>query len=222
MTFMKNIINKYKFLLFLLQLFTKENFKTKLYIILRILIFPWIFLKSINRYINKEDTILDLWCWYWIVSLYLQFSWLNNQILGLDIDEKRINNLQTVCKQQWFTELHFKKRDFITEWFNWLEWYNTAILVDFLHHLDLKTQIDFLHHLWKSISTLIIKDIDIKPKYKYYWNRFHDRVLMQNKILCFQWSKKTQKLLTDIWYTVTYKKIPSIFPYPHYLLIAKK
>gem|GEM_PF-3268529 len=48
------------------------------------------------------------------------------------------------------------------------------------------TQNAFLTYLSHHVPTLIIKDIDTKPTYKYYWNLFHDKILMQNKILCFQ------------------------------------
>ena len=219
---MKKKLSKYRFLLFLLQLFHKESFGTKVYLYFRILIFPGAFLRILPSLLGIHDRILDLWCGYGIVSLYLEFCWLHNQIFGLDIDKKRIHDLQTIAKDALFEHLHFQIRDFITEWFDGLHWYDTAILVDFLHHLDRETQNHFLTYLSQHVATLIIKDIDTKPRYKYYWNRFHDRILMQNKILCFQWSHTFQKLLTDLWYTVSYQKIPSIFPYPHYLLVAKK
>lgn len=219
---MKKKINKYYFLLFLLKLFKKESLSTKAYLCFRLLIFPSAFLYKLPYLIPSHDRILDLWCGYGIISLYLQFFWLHNDIFGLDIDKKRIYNLQEICKQKGFSHLHFEERDFITQWFDGLQWFDTAILVDFLHHIDHDTQNKFLRYLSQHISTLIIKDIDREPQYKYYWNWFHDRILMQNKILCFQWSKKIQQLLKNLWYTVTYQKISSPFPYPHYLLIAKK
>lgn len=219
---MKQKSSKYRFLLFLLQLFKKESFGAKLYLCLRILIFPGAFLRKLPSLLRSNDRVLDLWCGYGIISLYLEFRGLHNQIFGLDIDKKRIHDLQNIAKHQWFDHLHFQIRDFITEWFDGLQWYDVAILVDFLHHLDRETQNKFLGYLSKHVSTLIIKDIDIRPRYKYYWNRFHDRILMQNKLLCFQGSHVFQKKLKDLWYTVSYQKIPSIFPYPHYLLVAKK
>jgi len=214
--------SKYRFLLFLLKLFSKESFGTKIYLCFRILIFPGVFLSKLPSFIQKDDRVLDLWCWYGIVSLYIQFLWLNNQVFGLDIDKKRIHNLQNIAQKFAFTNLHFQIKDFITQWFDGLQWYDVAILVDFLHHLDCMTQNAFLTYLSHHVPTLIIKDIDTKPTYKYYWNLFHDKILMQNKILCFQWSPHFKLLLTNLGYTVTYKKIPSIFPYPHFLLVAKK
>lgn len=209
-------------MLFLLKVFSKKSIITKLYLCFRILIFPRAFLYKLSSFIEKDSRVLDLWCGYGIVSLYIQFLGLKNDVFGLDIDKKRISNLQSIAKSCKFSNLHFQLRDFITQWFDWLQWYDIAILVDFLHHLDCKTQNSFITYLSKNISTLVIKDIDTKPKYKYYWNLFHDKVIMQNKILSFQWSKHFKQLLISLWYTVTYQKIPSIFPYPHFLLIAKK
>lgn len=214
------MIEKIKYLFYLLKLFKDYSILTKIYLIIRISILPFSFFKLLLKTIWKNDNLLDIWCWFWITSLYIKFKWLSNKILWLDISWDRINKLNEIVKKD--KSISFIKRDLITEWFSWLEWYKTAILVDLLHHIDEKTQSDLLLHLSKNVDTIIIKDIDIKPRYKYYWNYFHDRYLMNNKLLCFLWSKKVILLLQQYWYDVEYKKIFSIFPYPHYLLIAKK
>lgn len=214
------MIEKIKYLFYLLKLFKDYSFLTKIYLMVRISILPFSFLKLLLKTIWNNDNLLDIWCWFWITSLYIKFKWLNNKILWLDISWDRINKLNEVVKND--QNISFIKRDLISEWFSWLEGYNTAILVDLLHHIDEKTQSDLLLHLSQNVSTIIVKDIDIFPKYKFYWNYFHDRYLMNNKLLCFLWSKKVILLLQQYWYDVEYKKIFSIFPYPHYLLIAKK
>ncbi|MFZ2150434.1 MAG: class I SAM-dependent methyltransferase [Candidatus Absconditicoccaceae bacterium] len=205
-----------------MKLFKKESLITKLYLCFRIIIFPVKFLTRLTGLIKDNDRVLDLGCGYGIISLYLIFAGYKNKIFGLDIDKKRIQNLNNISKINHFNELRFEIRDFINQGFDGLDLYNVAILVDFLHHIDKDTQESLLKNLSKYIDKIIIKDIDRYPKYKYYWNIFHDKIIMQNKILCFQGSSKIHKYLVSLGYKVTYQKIPSIFPYPHFLLIAEK
>ena len=213
---------KLNFFRYLISFYKEETIVVKIYLFLRIIIFPLDFIKEINFIFKNKKPILDIWCWYWISSLYLKYKWFNNKILWVDIDKKRINLLNKNIDRLKFENIKFLERNLISEWFWWLEQYDIALLVDILHHLDLKTQNNLLEFLSKNVETIIIKDINNKPRYKYYWNLFHDKYLMRNKVLCFQWSKKIENYLINLWYKVEYKKVKSIFPYPHYLLIAKK
>ncbi len=213
---------KIKFIQYILALFSHDNIKTKLYLIVRIVIFPIYMFQKISPILDPNSKVLDIWCGFGILSLYLKHNWHKGDILWLDYDPKRIKALNQIVKKHKIKNLWFIQRDLITQGFKWLKWYDTAILVDLLHHIDIKTQEKLLTHLANNIKTIIIKDIDIKPRFKYYRNFFHDRYLMRNKVLHFQWHPKIKKYLENLWFKVTYQKINSIFPYPHFLLIAKK
>lgn len=165
---------------------------------------------------------MDIGCWYWIFSLYLVFQGYRWKIFWLDIDWNRIDKLNKLIENHALKNIIFIKKDIIKEWFDWLDWYETVYMFDILHHLDKITQEKLLNSLSENCKVIIIKDIDTKPRYKYLWNLFHDRYLMGNNILCFLGSGYIQTYLKGLWYNVEYRKINSIFPYPHYLLIATK
>ena len=95
-------------------------------------------------------------------------------------------------------------------------------MVDILHHLDEPTQVALIAFLAKHVKTLIIKDIDTTPRYKYLWNYFHDRYVMGNEILCFLGSARIRSELEKNGFTVESHKISSPFPYPHYMFVAHR
>lgn len=216
------MIWKYKFLLFLYRLFSPYGIKPLVYLTIRVFLIPTDFYYLLDSVVKKHTSILDIWCGYGIVSLYALYKWFTGAIYWLDIDVKRIWILQDIIAKNNYGNVIFEVRDFIKDWFYWLEWYQVWILVDILHHLDYETQLSLLDHVSKNIQFLLIKDIDILPKRKYYRNYFHDRIIMQNSILCFQWSKKIINLLKNKEYKVEKINVSSFFPYPHYLLSCKK
>jgi 2-polyprenyl-3-methyl-5-hydroxy-6-metoxy-1,4-benzoquinol methylase len=213
---------KNRFIRYLFEIFAKESAWTKFYLCVRVYLIPNSFFTYLETLAATYKSLLDIGCGYGIITLYLKYLGYQWDIYWLDIDAKRINMLNDIKQQHWWTNVVFDVRDFIKEWFTWLEWYEVWILVDILHHLDKATQDKLIDHVWKKINAIVIKDIDIKPRAKYYWNYFHDKVLMRNEILCFQWSRHMQKLLEQAWYTTTLSFPRSVFPYPHYLLIWNK
>lgn len=216
------MMQKIKYTLFLLSLFRKEGIGTKVYLCVRMLIFPFAFLGKIQSFFEKSSGILDIGCGYGISSFYPVFLRMKTRVCWLDFDEKRIRKLTHIVESKDFPNLSFFVRDLMKEGFQGLEWYDTALLVDVLHHIDQETQSELLKFLSGHTKNILIKDIDITPRYKYYWNFFHDRYLMNNKVLCFQGSAEIKRILENLWYSVRYEKIASIFPYPHFLLIASK
>lgn len=218
---MKQIASYIKFLL---SVFVEKSRKVKSYLVARCIIFPWQVFDIIKKDVDfKEKTIMDIWCGYWIVPLFfIHQKRPIKYIKGIDIDSKRIKDLQQLSKKHNRDHLKFEVYDLIKHWPNNIENTDIALLFDLLHHIDKKTQDILLEHLSQITNTIIIKDIGTKPKRKYNRNFFHDRYLMGNKILCFQWKEKIKEKLESLWYQVIQKKIKSLFPYPHYLLIAQK
>lgn len=213
---------KIKFILHLWSLFQDFWFWAKFYLWIRVILIPDEFFNTLDESIGKYKSFLDIGCWYGLISIYLLRKGFSGKIYWLDIDEKRISYLNLLKKNKNRDQASFEVRDFIKQGFKGLEDYETAIVIDILHHLDKKTQDALLTHLSHSVQNLIIKCIDTKPRRKYYRNFFHDYVLMQNRILCFQWSWVIKSQCEQLWYATKLSYPYSLFPYPHYMLLCNK
>lgn len=213
---------KYKFLRFLLSLFHDYGLRPRIYLVIRILLIPQNVFDTIEATSKGHHSLIDIGCWFGIISLYLKYIGYEGIIFGLDIDENRIALLQAICQKHWRTNMTFETRDFIQQWFKGLEGYELGIMIDILHHLDEKTQTTLIAHLWSGIPNVLVKDIDTKPQRKYCRNYFHDRYVMRNRILCFLWSPAIQRLFEKQGYNTIRSFPSSLFPYPHYLLYCTK
>lgn len=56
------MIQKIKYTLFLLNIFRKESVMTKLYLVVRMTIFPMTFLEKIKPFFQTSTGILDIGC----------------------------------------------------------------------------------------------------------------------------------------------------------------
>ena len=213
------MLGKIQFIQRVLQTFHNVTFGAKFYLVIRLLLLPHGFLKILYENLSPRQNIIDVGCGYGLVTLFLSYVWHTWNIKGVDINSTRIQDLQALKLPN---SISFLERDLIKDGFSWLEWYDTAVLVDILHHLDEDTQVQLLLFLSQHCKEIIIKDIDTTPRYKYYWNFFHDRYVMGNEVLCFLWSDRIESELIKNWFLVKREKVASPFPYPHYMLIASK
>ncbi len=203
----------------ILSTFRHTSLHARGYLAIRLMLLPHDFLSFLESNLSKKENILDVGCGYGLVTLFLSYIWHEGKIMGVDIDAIRIRDLQALPLP---SNISFLERDLIGEGFSGLEWYDTAIMVDILHHLDEPTQVALIAFLAKQVKTLIIKDIDTTPRYKYLWNYFHDRYVMRNDILCFLGSARIRTELEKNGFTVEPQKITSPFPYPHYMFVARR
>ncbi len=213
------MIGKLTYIGKILSTFRHHSLSARAYLSVRLLLLPHGFLRVLANELKSNESILDVGCGYGLVTLFLSYIGHKGKIKWVDIDNTRITDLVSLELPD---SISFLERDLIRDGFHDLDGYDTAVMVDILHHLDELTQVKLLSFLWNHCSKIILKDIDTTPRYKYYWNYFHDRYVMGNEILCFLWSDRIRTELEKNGFLVTEKKIWSIFPYPHYMFIATK
>lgn len=204
-------------------LFDSLSLAAKIYLYIRILLIPSDFFVFLTTHITQKDRVVDIGCGYGMLSFFAHTYCHASYVFGVDFDVQRIKDLQQLVDRRRISGIHFETRDLMKEWFDGFEKCNVAMISDVLHHIDTDTQNDLLRFLSEQeVNTLIIKDIDRKPYWKYCWNYFHDRVIMRNDVLSFQGSEKIKSILVWLGYTVKEFPVRSIFPYPHYLFYATK
>jgi len=190
----------------------------KVYFKLRPLIVPF---EIIEKHVPKEGTIVDLGCGFGIFANFLATQSTDRKVIGIDLNEKRIllakeifsssSNLDFVCSN--ITDTKIPKTDFITA-------------IDVLHHIpSLELQTKLLRECNSVLSKggrLILKDLDTKPRWKYFWNLIHDYVMTKGEPVLYQNQNSVEELLNKTGFKLEEKIGISGYPYAHILYLAKK
>jgi len=188
----------------------------KLYSSLRMIILP---MQKIDDITPKNGKILDYGCGYGVTSTYLALSHNHREVIGIEQDRSRINIAEKVADS--VANLSIFRRD-VTNMHHVHA--KAHLLIDVIHHVPYIGQISLLNGILKAMSKndlLIIKEIDKKPLFKYWWNYMHDKVMTGNDPLFFR---------TCDWYTgflgkkglkCSVIRCENVF-YPHFIVIARK
>jgi SAM-dependent methyltransferase len=65
--------------------------------------------------------------------------------------------------------------------------FDAAIAVDLLHHVPVGEQAEVAAGLARSLApggVCLVKDLDVRPRWKHGWNRLHDRVVNGQAVWC--------------------------------------
>lgn len=196
------------------------SLKAKAYVILRSLIFPF---SSIERYYPKKGIIYDVGCGFGSYSLSLALSSKKRNVFGLELSKQRVSEARKAAKG--VRNLHFEVRDLRKS--KKLAVCDCISLIDILHHISYKTQEELIAECFKKLKrkgTLIIKDIGDKPRWKYFYNYFHDRIIMRNKELFFRSPQEICDMCRIAGFKVTVKEAKTwpLNPFPHVIFICEK
>ncbi|MEU2348958.1 class I SAM-dependent methyltransferase [Modestobacter sp. NPDC049651] len=102
--------------------------------------------------------------------------------------------------------------------------YDNALLSDVLHHLPGGAQEPLLSALWGRVrpgGVLLVKDLDVQPRWKYWWNYLHDRVVA-GLPLTYLPPATYQGVLGGLGAAVTTVRPRTRLPYAHYAMLARK
>ena len=179
-----------------------------IYFKIRPLILP---INDILKFIPSESSILDLGCGKGLLVKHI-----NNfrSYTGVDLNVKQ---------QTQSNNINFIKDDCTQFVSNNLDYFNTFLLIDLLHHIPINQQSLFLNNLIKNIKLgdiIIIKDILPRGFIFRFWNSLHDFIISKQIINYFEFYKFKDKLNSNIQIVASYHK--RIFLYDHYFLILKK
>jgi len=104
--------------------------------------------------------------------------------------------------------------------------FDAAIAVDLLHHLPPGRQGSALAALERSLrpgGVCLVKDIATTPRWKYAWNRLHDRLAAGRDPIFCRAPDDMARLCREQGFTVRgVRRLGWATPYPHYLLVLSK
>lgn len=193
----------------------------RLYNYLRVMILP---LEEIAKFIPTSGNIVDVGCGYGLLDIYLAKTSPSRYVIGSELNGKRVRIAQKISQN--IPNVKFFEKNLLAESdVANVEKIDCIILMDLLHHVTYEQQdelIKTIHHILPPGGKLVIKDMDDRPAFKYYWNLVHDKLMTKFDKLHFI---GCNNLINKIEQMGFYVKLSAKFNHPlyaHYLLICEK
>ncbi len=191
-------------------------FFPRFYAFFRFLILP---IEKIEKLVPQEGNILDVGCGYGLTSFYLALSFPKRFVLGLELNRNRVI---LASKINHLKNLSFQTANLIGKT---KKSFDTILAVDLLHHLSKSDQSKFFvdaSKLTRSGNLLVIKDIEKKFTFGYFWNFVHDLLASQSFQINYLTSKTIIKMAKVTGFALKETHLLNSFFYPHILYVFKK
>ncbi len=193
---------------------------TKIYVFLRQIEFP---LDALDRYLPKKGRIIDLGCGVGCTDIYLALKEKELRILGIELDAGRVRVARKASER--IENLRFETGDITRQ--EVLPACDVILLVDVLHHIPRKAHYPLIDKCYASLpkgGMLIVKDIDTRPRWKFWYNYLQDKVMTLNGRLNFITPMDMVGLLARAGFMVETHKLKTwdLNPIPHRIYICRK
>jgi 2-polyprenyl-3-methyl-5-hydroxy-6-metoxy-1,4-benzoquinol methylase len=204
-------------------LYKGSGLLTKLYLRTKLRICPFLLMEE---FFPKTGKMVDLGCGNGLFSFILKLGSPSREIVGFDLDEKKINVARAIQKA--FTGIQFEVRNIVGMRYPEAD---VLTLIDVLYLIPFAKQEEILEKCSGTLKAggwLILKDMDTKPRWKYGWNIFQETLAV--KIIGFTLGEKFyfrsredySNLLTSLGFQVKAVSLDKGYWYPHILYICQK
>ena len=177
-------------------------------------------LRDLLAYFPSEGLVLDVGCGRGVLANVLAAACPRLRIHGVELDARAVAVARATVRGR--TNLTFEVADALA--LPARETYDAVAFIDVLHHLPRETHrrvLEGVRPLLRSGGTLIVKEIDLRPRWKYLWNFVHDLVVTRGQPLACRAAADLMGLVREAGYArVALHAIRSPFPYPHYAVTA--
>ncbi len=180
-------------------------------------------LDQISDLMPHDGDFLDLGCGFGLFPVYYGLKNRERHITGIDKNKNRIIEARAVAKKFNLHNLKFINKDLMDGLFPGT--YDVIYTFDLLHHIPNKVSENLMKHIYNSLKkggTLIIKDVTVEPRWKFWFTYILDKIMTMNDPLYYQHHKEVATFLENIGFKVEVKKINDILPYPHILFVCIK
>lgn len=100
--------------------------------------------------------------------------------------------------------------------------YDAAIAVDVFHHVPHEAHARIASTLLGVVragGTMLIKDMDVRPRWKHGWNQTHDRLVAKETVHCRAPEDMAAVFSAAGWEVVDWRRVERrLSPYPQYLI----
>lgn len=144
------------------------------------------------------------------------------EIDGVELDEERVRLAErTAARSPRVRIRHLDVRDLGAD-----DRYDGVLAVDVLHHVPLADHNALAGSLVRLLNpggVALVKDIALTPRWKYEWNRFHDRVVAgESEIFCREPEEMASVFAAQGLTLELCERVGRFLPYPHYLLRLRR
>jgi len=196
----------------------------KLYCIIRFRIIPLRFLQEIEQYLPEEGDILDLGCGFGLFSLFMASCKPKAQIIGLDINERRLQIARSSALKLAIRNVRFEHQD-LRDW-RPVRQVAGVYGLDLFHHIPVNSGNDLLYALFTHLEPggkFLLKDVDTKPRAMLAFTYLLDLLMSPQDHFSYRSSSAWRQQLADIGFAPIYlHHMRDVLPYPHILLICSK
>jgi 2-polyprenyl-3-methyl-5-hydroxy-6-metoxy-1,4-benzoquinol methylase len=192
-----------------------QKYKTNsTYIRLRWRLCPFELIESL---VPEEGTIVDIGCGCGILANLMHLKHKERKIIGIDSSAKRI----AIAKES-NSEINFllSQADNLE-----IKRFDAAVMSDFLHHIEYKTQIKLLKKIYQRINKngiLLIQEICYRPFWKYIAVWFADHILNPGKRAYYRKAEEMASLLSKTGFHVEIIKADKDLPLSDIIYLCRK
>ena len=150
------------------QLYKNTDLLTKLFIRIKLIICPFF---QMEKYFPNKRKITDLGCGNGLFSNILKLNSPERKIIGYDLDEKKIK-IAKKTQSKANPDISFHQADIMEIDYSQS---NVFFLSDVLYLIPFDKQEVILKKCSETLGEgrqIIIKEVDTKPRWKYWWNFF--------------------------------------------------
>lgn len=206
---------------------TYDSLLIRMYCLVRFLIIPMRMMDSIGQFVPDRGTVLDLGCGFGLFTLYFAMTHPEARFVGVDLSTRRIELARNSARKLGLTNVEFIQGDARTAAQHMQKRFNLIFSIDLFHHIpyadgDVLAQSihdQFLH----ADGVWLLKDVSTNPRAMLYFTFLLDWLMNPRDSFFYRnlsvWKTKARNLG---YASVETFEIWDIFPYPHFLLVARK
>ena len=175
-------------------------------------------LEKVAEFVPPSGTILDLGCGYGILSNYLALASAERNIIGIELSTRKIK----------YAKKNLPNVQFLNEDITRLKLppCDAVLLLDVLHHLksyeEQEKLLSYCVQLLGPQGILLIKEIDNKPKLKFFVTQLVDNLLYPGDHFYFRGEEEFKKLMGKLNLNVEFHAIHEGKPLSHVVYVARK
>ena len=201
-----------------LALYKGQGLKTWLYTHIRYRLCPF---ARIAEHVPEDASILDLGCGVGMLSNYLNLRSSKSKVLGVDLNENRIDCAVRTVKRREHIEFQLKNALELNEDF----FFDAVTMTDFLHHLSEEGQrelLEFLHGRLPVQGRLVIQDVIEKPRWKLFVADRLDRMLNKGVVSNYRTEQGWKDFLGSLGFQVEVYPAGQGLPLPDAIFVGIK
>lgn len=207
----------------ILKLYKDASFITRGYLRIKLRICPLI---ALETHFPREGTIIDLGCGNGLFPNILSMGSTDRRIIGIDLDQKKIEVANQTKAQG--SPITYQLGDVVEADYPRGDVFS---LVDVLYLIPYQKQEIILqkcHEALRPRGTLIVKEMDTAPRWKYAWNLVQETLAVKligftlGERFFFRSQKEFFEILQGVGFSVKAVPLHQGYWYPHIAYICTK